>query len=212
MYGDLVPEFGLLASQGRSEDLLAVFRSLLRLEPWNKELQANYYYLGLLHESVERPMAIGALISLLDEDPERAAARSSLVFGLLMEGKGAEALGELAKIETNKGVSPMMMKALEGAAKVVSGEVDAGRLVLSGVSWDLFMPQERRAVLRILRKWDAEELPLPELAQEDVVALPKEIPAWRKALEDREAELDESELPRLELPKMPKIIDIENIR
>jgi len=53
-------------AKGRSEDLMAMFRTLLRFEPLNPELLNNAYYFALL-QGVLPPNQVAAVLAKLIE-------------------------------------------------------------------------------------------------------------------------------------------------
>lgn len=182
LYRDLLPLYDSLASKGRSEDLLAMFRSLLRFEPYNADLQNNFCYMGLLHGVLTPGQAVAAMAKLV-EQRNNPGYHSTLMLAEMLDGRPADALARLPKFRATKGVTPMMKTALEGTARVLAGETEAGNALLQEVDWRGFMPQERIVFRDLLVKSKIAGLPVPELESPKAAADPEQTPAWRKALE-----------------------------
>ncbi len=208
LYLDLQPRFASLASQGRSEDLLAMFRALLRFEPHNVELQNNFYYLGTIHELVAPQAAVDALRGLVEEHPDKPEFVSGLAMALLRNGQPGEVLPLMATIRSSDRVAPMMADALEGTARVMLDEAEAGRALLAKVEWKAFMRQERAAFRQLLVDQQVADLPLPDIESTLPDSDPTETSEWRKAVEKLEKARENDTLPALppiELPQMPEL-------
>ena len=203
LYRDLLPVFGSLAIQGRTEDLLAMYRTLLRFEPDNPEMVNNLQYLALLHGLLPPEQAAATQARLVEAHPERPEFNSALMFAEMLCGRPANALALLPKLGNSGRVAPMMKTALEGTARVLAGETDAGTALLKTVNWRLFMREERIAFRDLLMKLKIAGIPLPELESAEVEANPDQIPAWRKALERLEKDRSGDVLPALATPKIP---------
>jgi hypothetical protein len=203
LYRDLLQVFGSLATQGRTEDLLAIYRTLLRFEPGNPELINNFRYLVLIHGLLPPAQEAAAQAKLVEDYPERPEFNSALMFAEMLCGRPADALALLPKLGKSGLVAPMMKIALEGTARVLAGETEAGTALLKGVNWRLFMRQERVAFRELLVKLKIDGLPLPDLEADKVEANPDQIPAWRKALERLEKDRSGDVLPALATPQIP---------
>ena len=207
LYNDLVPVFNSLASKGRSEDLLAMFRTLLRFEPRNPELLNNTCYFTLIH-GVVPPVKVAATQAELIGRMDKPVYHATLMLAEMLDGHPADALARLPKIRDRKGVSPMMIHALEGTARVLAGETEAGIALLREVEWRGFMRQERVVFRDLLVKFNNSSLPLPELESPNMETDPDQIPAWRKAVERLEKDRAGDVLPALPTPHIPEADDL----
>ena len=203
LYRDLLPVFGLLASKGRSEDLLAIYRTLLRLEPHNAELINNSNYLALIHGLQPPAQVVVAQSKLIADQPDRPEFNSTLMLAEMLDGQPAAALACLPKVRESRGVSSMMKTALEGTARVLAGETAAGTTLLQDVNWRLFIRQERVAFREVLVKLKIAEIPLPELETQVADHDPDQNPAWRNAVEHAEKARAHDTLPALPAPHVP---------
>ncbi|MGE9271128.1 MAG: hypothetical protein ACQKBU_10030 [Verrucomicrobiales bacterium] len=206
---DLEEKIEYLTRLERQGDLLVLFRGLLRVEPQNSKLLAKYYYLALIHHTLSPGAILDDLRWLSNEIPDEAIIRVSVVLGLLQMGSGEEALEEVESISFEEGVSETMRAALKGSSLVVAGDLEAGQKILNGLEWSRLTRQERLAFTRILEKWGRDEVTLPNLELEEVAPLPEEIPVWRKALEKREAQISDDQLPELPTFKLPEVRELE---
>ena len=202
LYGDLLPIFASLGAKGRSEDLMAMFRTLLRFEPANPELVNNAYYFALI-QGVLPPAQVAAVLTKLIERHDQPVYRSTLMLAAMLDGRPADALGLLAQVRNGKGVAPMMSVALEGTARILAGETEAGTALLKDVNWRSFMSQERIVFRNLLVKFESSKLPMPELASPSVAANPDQVLAWRKAVERFEKDRAGDVLPALLAPNIP---------
>jgi hypothetical protein len=203
LYRDLLPVFGALAAKGRSEDLLAMYRTLLRFEPYNPDLINNVNYLALLHGILPPALVAGELAKLVEAHPERPEFISALMLAEMSDGHAPAALARLPQLSDSRRVSPMMKAALEGTARVLAGETEAGTALLKGVNWRLFMRQERFLFRELLVQLKISGLPLPELEPPTMAADPDQIPAWRKMVERLEKERAADVLPALPALRVP---------
>ena len=198
LYRDLLPTFASLAGQGRSEDLLAMYRTLLRFEPLNPELMNNFNYLALLHGLIQPAEAAKRQAKLVEEQPERTEFISALMLAEMLDNRPAEALACLPRLRESSGVSPTTKTALEGTARVLSGDTAAGTALLRDVDWKLFIRQERVVFRDILIKLKISEIPLPEMeSAASPEAEAEQFPAWRKMVERLEKERATDVLPAL---------------
>ncbi len=203
LYRDLKQVFASLASQSRSEDLLAMYAVLLRFEPQNAELLNNYYYLALLHQ-VAPPAAIAkALEELTAAHPKATGFLPALTMAYLMADDPAAALRQLPAMKASKLVSPLACRALEASALLLTGETEAGRAELQGVDWSVFMRCESLAFRNLLNRPKFENLPLPEIKELPPAPDIDTIPAWRKAVERLERDRQRDVLPALPAPIIP---------
>jgi len=175
LYQDLLPVYDSLVSQGRSEDLLAMFQVLERLEPANCELKNRACYLRLIH-SIESPAQVAAAVSKLLEQNDNAPFHVTLMLAEMLDGRGTDALTHLPKLSDNKGVAPMMLTALEGTARVLAGQTEAGTRLVKGVDWHGFMPQERSVFRDLLVKHKFTELPISDSESRKSEAAPAQVP------------------------------------
>lgn len=199
LYRDLAGVFGALASKSRSEDLLAMCRTLLRFEPYNPELANNFHYLALLHGLLPPGEVARAMGKLVAEHPDQPEFNSALMLAEVMAGKPAEALALLPTLRGTPRVSPMMLDALEGSARLLAGETEVGTALLKRVNWQAFMRQERVAFREILVKLEISKLLLPELESGDSEpdADPGQLPEWREAVKRFEKQRAGDVLPAL---------------
>jgi hypothetical protein len=203
LYRDLQPVFVSLASQSRSDDLLAIFRTLLRFEPHNADLINNYQYLALLHEVVNPATAALSLEQLANDHPERLEFRSALALAYLMADQPDKSLAEISRLRESKRVAPMMIQALEGTARVLAGETEAGRALLQGINWSTFMRAEVLAFRSLLTRLEVRNLPLPDMAKLPPPPDLDNIPSWKRAVERLERQRAKDSLPALPAPRIP---------
>ena len=203
LYRDLQSVFASLASQGRSEDVLAMCQTLLRFEQHNPELINNFNYLALLHGIVTPDQASKTLTKLVEASPDKPEFQSALMLAEMLEGHPVEALGRLEQLRKSPRVSPMMLSALEGTARLLAAETEVGTALLKDVRWSLFMRQERFVFRNMLIKLKIAGLALPELDAPITEANPDQIPAWRKAVERHEKDRAKDVLPALPKPRIP---------
>lgn len=190
-YADLLPLYISLIAKGHSEDLLAMCRAMLFFEPANTDLLNNFCYMGLLHELISPSQAIAALTKVVEQQNE-PGYHSTLMFAEMLDGRPAAALARLPQFRDTKSVNPMMKTALEGTARILVGETEAGAALLQQVDWHGFLPQERIVFRGLLVRFKISGLPLPELETPKSETNPQETPVWRKAIE-RLAALDKQE-------------------
>jgi hypothetical protein len=202
LYRDLCPVVASLAAKGRSEDLLALYQALLRFEPLNPEVLSNFYYLALIHASLSPAEVVTALVELAAQQ-DKPEYQATLMLAEMLAGRPADALARLPQVRNGKGVAPMMLAALEGSARVLGGETEAGAVLLGQVDWSGFMRQERLVFRDLLVKLKLSGLPLLELASPEVGADPAEMPAWRKAVQRLEKDQAGDVLPALPAPRVP---------
>jgi hypothetical protein len=203
MYADLKRIFASLASQGRSEDLLAMYAVLLRFEPHNPELLNNYYYLSLLHGVVRPASVVKALEDITANYPENTDFLPALAMAHLMANRPADALRLIPVMKQSKLVSPTACRALEGAALLLTDEFEAGHALFEGVNWAVFMRCESLAFRKLLNTQKFANLPLPELKELAAAPDVENLPAWRKAIEQHEKDRQRDVLPALPAPKIP---------
>jgi hypothetical protein len=203
LYRDLLPVFDSLAAKGRSEDLLACYRALLRFEPRNPELLNRFHYLSLIHGLLPPAQVATAQAKLVEDFPDRAEFHATLLLAEMLGPHPADALARLPCLRTSQGVPPVMRTALEGTARVLAGDTQAGAALLNEVNWLLLMRQERRFFRDVLVKLKLAGLPMPEAASETVEAAPDQIPAWRKAVEQLEKNRAGDVLPALPTLRLP---------
>ncbi len=196
LYRDLLPVFTSLAAQSRSDDLLAMYRSLLRFEPQNPELANNYHYLALLHDVDSPAGAAKALEDLTLAHPALPQLRATLAMAYLMDGRASDALRQLPALRNANRTSPLTLRALEGSALLVNGDIGRGRQLLADMDWKSFMRCENIAFRRVLTRLAIKDLPLPQVAEVETVD-PDKVPAWRKAVERIEKERAKDVLPAL---------------
>ena len=204
LYNDLLPVFSSLVAKGRSEDLLAMFRTLLRFEPANPELINNAYYFALIHNVLPPAQVIEALTKIIERN-DKPVYNSTLMLAEMLDGRHADALALLPKVRDGKGVDPIMIAALEGTARILAGETEKGNSVLDTVNWRALMSQERVVFRSLLVKAENSKPPMPELATPGVAADPDQLPAWRKAVERFEKDRAGDVLPALMTPKTPGV-------
>ena len=203
LYRDMLPLFDSLAGKGRSEDLLAMYRTLLRFEPLNPELSNNFHYLALIHGLLPPERVVTEMTKLVEAHPDRPEFDSALMLAEMMDGHAADALALLPKLRDCRLVSPMMKTALEGTARLLVGETEAGTALLREINWRLFMRQERIVFRDLLVNLKISGLPLPELESPTIETNPDQIPSWRKALERLEKDRATDVLPPLPAPRIP---------
>jgi hypothetical protein len=204
---DLEPVLLSLATKGRSEDLLAIYRSLLRFEPHNPDLINNFYYLALIHGVVSPADAVHALTALVAAHPDRPEFRSALAMAFLVNGQPDQTLEQIPYLESSPRVSPLMRNALQGSALIVSGNPELGSPLLATINWRTFLRQESLTFRNILTELELRDLPIPDLAdiqpEIDTGTDPDAVPAWRRAVERLEKERANDTLPPLPIPRIP---------
>jgi hypothetical protein len=202
LYFDLLPVFASRVAKGRSEDLLAMFRMLLQFEPGNPELLHNAYYFDLIHGALPPDQVIAVLTPLVARS-DQPVYHSTLMLAELLADRPAAALARFPKFRDSENVAAMMKAALEGTARILAGETEAGNAMLAEVDWRGFMSQESIVFRNLLVRSKNSDLPLPELVRPQVEANPELIPAWRKAVERLEKERAGEVLPALPTPRIP---------
>ena len=203
LYCDLQPVFAALAQKGRSEDLLAMYRTLLRFEPYNPELLNNFHYLALIHGILPPEQVAVAMARLVEANPDRPEFHSAWMLAEIMAGRPADALARLPKLRESRRVAPMMIRALEGTARILKGETEDGTVLLREVNWYRFMRQERVVLRDLLIKHQIAETLLPPPESPPVNADPDQMSAWRKAVEKIEKARSGDVLPALPAPRIP---------
>ncbi len=201
LYQDLRAVFSSLSDQGRSDDMLAMCQVLLRFEFGNPDLINDFHYLSLLHRSLPAAKIIpvqAEMAAQLAKPPYFA----TLMFAELLDGRPADALAQLPKFAGSKAVNPKMTTALEGCARVLAGETEAGSALLMTVDWSGFMRQERIVFSELLVKSKATGLPVPELKSESPVTDPEQSPAWRKTVGRLQKDQTGDVLPSLPAPRV----------
>jgi len=181
-YGDLFPVYASLASKGQSDDLLAMFQVMQGFEPANSELQNNVCYFSLIHGR-QTPGQVAAAMGKLVEQEDDPLFHSTLMLAEMLDGRSSDALARVPKLNGSSNVKPMMLTALEGTARILAGETEAGTALLKGVDWRGFMPQERRVFRELLLKPQIPGLPVPDVVSPKVQADSDRMPAWRHAVE-----------------------------
>lgn len=182
LYRDLLPVYDSLVAKGRTEDLLAMLRVMVRFEPANADLVNNFCYLALLHGLMTPGQVITTMTKLCDKE-DRPGYYSTLMLAEMMDGQAAAALKRLPEFEYDPGVSKVLKIALEGTARVLAGETQKGSALLAKVAWHELMPQEKILFRDLLVKAKIADLPIPELETPKAVDAPEQTPAWRKAIE-----------------------------
>jgi hypothetical protein len=203
LYQDLLPVFSVLVRQGRSEDLLAMYRVLSRLEPGNTELANNYIYLSLLHGVTPPATAIKELQELIAAHPASTEYLSALAMAHLMAGNPAAVLEMLPQLKQCRRISPVMCRVLHGSALLLGGDSEQGLQLIQGINWKDFQPCETLAFRRMLTSPQLKDLPLPEMDVVVPTADPDAVPAWRKAVERLEKQRANDVLPPLPAPRIP---------
>ena len=202
LYRDLLPVLRGLTAKGRSEDMLAIYRTLNHLEPGHPDLLNNLNYLTLLHGNMPADKVIAAQRKLVAQFPAQPEFNSTLIFAEMLAGQAADALPLLQPLRECKGVEPMMKLALEGCAKVLAGDSEAGSSVLQKVDWRNFMRQEKIVFSGLLAKSRHTELEISELNNVQPTDDPEKTPAWRKTIERLQKEQTGDVLPPLPAPRV----------
>ncbi len=201
LYLDLRRVFASLSAQGRSDDMLAMCQVLLGFEFANPDLINDFHYLSLLHRTLP-PAKIIPLQTEMAKQLAKPSYFATLMFAELLDGRAADALALLPKFAGSKAVNPMMTTALEGCARVLAGETEAGSALLKTVDWSGFMQQERIVFGELLVKSKVTGLPVPELKSEPPAVDPGQSPAWRKTLERLQKDQTGEVLPSLPAPRV----------
>jgi hypothetical protein len=182
LYSDLLPVYDSLAGKGRSEDLLAMLRSLRRFEPGNADLLNNLCYLSLIHGLMTPGQVIDAMTKLVEQEGS-SGYHATLMLAEMMDDQPAAALARMPQFRYDIGVSRVLKTALEGTARLLAGDTAAGSAMLMNVKWRGLMPQEKSVFRHLLVRLRISDLPVPELDSPKMVTAPEQTPAWRKALE-----------------------------
>ncbi|MCX6877913.1 MAG: hypothetical protein NTW21_29480 [Verrucomicrobia bacterium] len=201
LYRDLSPVFASLAAQGRSDDLLAMCQTLLRFEPANPDLINDFHYLSLIHGGLP-PDKIVPLQAKMAGQWDKPHYHVTLMLAEILAGRPTDALTCLPRFSDSKAVAPIMKAALEGCARVLAGETEAGTTLLKRVDWSAFMRQERIVFRDLLVKSKISILPIAELKSESPEADPEQTPAWRKAMERLQEDQAGDVLPSLSAPRV----------
>lgn len=162
LYRDLMPLFSSLSKQNRADDLLELFRILLRLEPQNLELKNNYYYLALILGVNQPEESMARFQQLAAENPNMPVLASSAAMAALMAGQPKLAIDALQYRSTTE-QSSMMRSALLGTALLLDDDPDAARPLLAKVDWSKLLPQEAIVFRKLQADKQAANLPLPAL-------------------------------------------------
>jgi hypothetical protein len=181
--------------------MLAMCGSLLRFEPGNLDLLNDFHYLALLHGSLPPNKSIPALENMAAQF-HKPSYFATLMLAEILDGRPRDALTRLPGFADSKAVTPMMKTALEGCARVLAGETEAGSALLKKVDWSGFMRQERIVFSGLLEKSKLTGLSIPELKSEPPVADPEQTPAWRKTLERLQKDQTGGVLPSLPAPRV----------
>lgn len=203
LYRDLQSVMGSLASKGRAEDLLAICRTLVRFEPHNPELSNNYHYLALIQGVITPDVAAKALQNLIDAHPDFIEFRSALALAHLMAGDPQATLEQIPLLQQSTRISPIMIRALEGTARILIGETDAGISLLTGINWRSFMRAEALVFRQLLIRLEIENLPLRSFEEIDPAPNPEESPAWKRTVERLEKERSQDILPSFQMLTTP---------
>ena len=201
LYQDMRQVFGSLTARGRSDDMLAMCQTLLRFEPGNADLINDFHYLALLHGSLP-PDKIIPMQTKMAEQLAKPPYFSTLMLAEILAGRPAVALTRLPKFAGSNAETPMMETAMEGCARVLAGETEAGSSLLKTVDWSGLMRQERSVFGKLLAKSGIPGAPIPELKSEPTVADPGQSPAWRKTLERLQKDQTGDVLPSLPAPRV----------
>lgn len=204
LYNDLRPVIASLGAQDLTLELLAIFRSLVRLEPQNVELLNNYYYLALLHDLAEPSEVLERLLVLASENESMPELYSAAAMAALKGNEPGLVFKWLPKFKESGRVSPTMVAALHGVALIMSGKIDEGELLLGGIDWDQLLNQEVLTFRELLVATKVENLILPELPEPANVGVSEDDPGWKKAIEQLERDHSSEILPPLPLPRIPQ--------
>lgn len=151
-YSKLLPLFEGLAAKDRSEDMLAMYRELLRFEPTNPDLLNHFHYLALIHGAMLPSEVIHTQSKLIANHPDNVEFNATLMLADILAGQPKDALACLPSLRISKRVTPMMKIALEGSARIVAGDTRTGTDLLEGVNWTEFKGQECSVFRRIQAK------------------------------------------------------------
>jgi tetratricopeptide (TPR) repeat protein len=203
LYQDLLPVFASLAIQNRTNDLLTMYRSLLRYEPKNVELLNNFYYLALLQGILPPAEVMTRMEKLASEHPELPELLSAAGMAALMAGQPDRTLEWLPRLAASERLSPAMMTAMKGTALLLTDRPDEARELLKMVPWKSFLREENQAFRKLILPAQLPELPLPEVTEPEISDGIEETPAWKKAMERLEQERVNDVLPALPVPRIP---------
>ncbi len=158
LYPDFGPVLGRLAQQNRTLDMLAVYKTLRRYEPENSEVQNNYFYLSLLHNTMPPEEAARALEELHKKYPDQLSIQSSLAFAQLLNHQPELALISIRRIEEGP-----MKQAIKGTALWAAGNRNEGEPLLQTMDWSKLLLQESISLRRCLIEAAAGEKLLPNI-------------------------------------------------
>ncbi len=210
LYRDLKPLFLSLARQGRTQDLLVIYRALLFLEPQDNEIQNNASYLSLLH-GVAEPRDVMDRLQRLAAEHELPELLSTAALAALMSGDPETVRTWLPEIRSSPRVSRGMADALEGVARVLSGDVGEGEALLAGVDWTSFLPQEVVVFRNLLSGARAQGVTLPDRLAKEPTAVPEDSREWVEALKQLGRDQVASELPALPAPVVSSDLRIPDV-
>lgn len=209
LYKDITPLLLRLAKANRTVDLLAIYRTMLRLEPENPELLNNFIYLSMLHELMPPAQAVTRLDELAKLHPKLPSTQSSIALACLLNGESQRALDIAGAQDPGSSDFPInLQKAIKGIALLDLGKKDEGTQLISEVNWSLFFTKEAIALRNYLSRLKVRGLELPAVPVIKASDDPENTSAWRKAVEALERNRANDVLPALPAPKMPAEYDL----
>jgi len=180
LHDDVQPLLARLARLGRTGDILAISRSLMRNEPNHPVLLNNYFYLGCLHGVVTPAEACAELAKLADESPSRLEIYGSLAFARLKAGQPAEAEAALARAGSAPRITGDFRLAVAGTIAALRGDEVVARDTLGKTNWRNLLAIEAEGFRAILAASKVASLPLPEIKTKAEYQVPT-LEEWQAA-------------------------------
>ncbi len=184
LHDDVQPLLARLARLGRTGDILAISRSLMRNEPNHPVLRTNYFYLGCLHGVVTPGEACVELTKLADEWSGRPEILGALAFARLKAGQPAEAEEALTKAGPTPRLSDDYRRAVAGTAAALRGDEVVARDTLGKTNWRSLLAIEGEGFRAILAASKVASLPLPEIKTKGEYEVPT-LEEWQAAQDQR---------------------------
>ncbi|MEM9281589.1 MAG: hypothetical protein AAGA96_07185 [Verrucomicrobiota bacterium] len=133
------------------EDVLAVSRNLFFGEPENPSLLNNVAWLELVNGSFDRLLFLPRLEAIVQEHPDQASFRSTLVLALLEAGELENAATAALPLESSAKDRSGAWAVL-GLLKARQGDKEAALACFEEVDWSEMMTRERLYFRQLLRK------------------------------------------------------------
>lgn len=209
LYKDITPLLLRLARANRTNDLLAIYRTMLRFEPVNPELINNYTYLAMLHDVLPPAQAVERLTPLAEQHPEILQIKSSLALACLLNHEPQRAIDIVDRNPPDESFPENLRNAIKAGALIELKRNDEGALLVAKVNWSAFFSKEASTLREFLAKLKVRDLVLPEVPASSAPDAPENTTAWRKAVQALEQQRAKDVLPALPSPKMPSDYELK---